>query len=271
MIFRIEKTKDYTVMSNYHLREKKMSLKAKGLLSWMLSNNDDWDYSIAGIVANCKENETAVQSALQELKDFGDLEIRKLMPESEMNADGTKETIRNRIEYEYVIHEKPISQNSDCQGGDFLRLENQGIENQGIENPVQRNTNKINTKIRNTKIKKTQDLAKDEELTPSMQKHLDKLEDVLANVEISDVLYKVIHNFILMHLKNKYKIPVESFELQLGKLTTMEEREAINSVHNSINYGWKSMVYDKTSNNTHSYMLNTPQEKQTKFEGGVTF
>ena len=46
MVFRVQKNKNYTTMSNYHLRDKNLSLKAKGLLSWMLSNNDDWDYSI---------------------------------------------------------------------------------------------------------------------------------------------------------------------------------------------------------------------------------
>ena len=67
MIFRVEKNKNYTTMSNYHLRDKNISLKAKGLLSWMLSNDDDWDYSLAGIVACCKEGETSVTTALKEL------------------------------------------------------------------------------------------------------------------------------------------------------------------------------------------------------------
>lgn len=57
-IVRVNKTNNYTVMSNYHLRNRELSLKAKGLLSLMLSLPDDWDYSIAGLVAICKENET---------------------------------------------------------------------------------------------------------------------------------------------------------------------------------------------------------------------
>lgn len=54
-VFRIEKTKDFTVMSNYHLQDKKLSLKAKGLLSYMLSLPDDWDYSLRGLCAICLE------------------------------------------------------------------------------------------------------------------------------------------------------------------------------------------------------------------------
>ena len=68
MVFKIEKNKNYTVMSNYHLRDKNLSLKAKGLLSFMLSLPEDWDYSINGLVSICKEEETAIKSALKELK-----------------------------------------------------------------------------------------------------------------------------------------------------------------------------------------------------------
>ena len=54
-VIRVEKTKDFTVMSNYHFRDKRLSLKAKGLLSEMLSLPDDWDYTVAGLVAINKE------------------------------------------------------------------------------------------------------------------------------------------------------------------------------------------------------------------------
>lgn len=135
MIFRIEKTKNYTVMANYHLREKSMSLKAKGLLSWMLSNTDDWDYSIEGIVANCKENRTAITTALQELVDFGYLEIKKLMPESYKDENGNRQVIRGRIEYEYIVHEQPL---------DIQATENLCIENHTQRNTKTSNTNKVN-------------------------------------------------------------------------------------------------------------------------------
>ena len=74
-VIRINKTQNYIVMSNYHLKEKDMSLKAKGLLSLMLSLPDSWDYSIAGLVSICKENETEIKSILKELEEFGYLEI----------------------------------------------------------------------------------------------------------------------------------------------------------------------------------------------------
>ena len=101
MVIRVNKTKDYTVMSNYHLRDKTLSLKAKGLLSVMLALPEDWDYSIGGLVAICKENETAVTSALDELKKAGYLKVTKLMP---------NQTESKKIEYIYDIYEQPNEQ-----------------------------------------------------------------------------------------------------------------------------------------------------------------
>lgn len=97
-VFRVHKTQNYTVMSNFHLREKDLSLKAKGLLSLMLSLPDDWDYSIRGLAALSKDNETAVKSALEELKQHDYLIITKQM---------ANETDSRKIEYEYNIYEKP--------------------------------------------------------------------------------------------------------------------------------------------------------------------
>lgn len=125
-VFRVEKTRDYTIMSNHHFREKNMSLKAKGLLSLMLSLPEKWDYSIAGLVAICKENETSIKTALDELKEFGYLQVIKKMP---------NETKSGRIEYEYIVYEQK------------QEVQKQGVENLGVENPTQLNNNKVNTNI----------------------------------------------------------------------------------------------------------------------------
>ena len=159
MIFRVEKTKNYTVMSNYHLREKNMSLKAKGLLSWMLSNDDEWDYSVQGIVSCCKENETAITSALEELESFGYLVREKLMPESRILEDGTKEVIRSRIEYNYIVYEIPTQQHT------IQHTENLATEFELEENPVQRNTKEINT---NKEIKNNNSILKNTTATQSL-------------------------------------------------------------------------------------------------------
>ena len=67
-VFKIEKTKNYTVMSNYHLRDKNLTYKAKGLLSFMLSLPEDWDYSINGLVKVSKEGKKAIRTMLEELE-----------------------------------------------------------------------------------------------------------------------------------------------------------------------------------------------------------
>ena len=135
-IFRIEKTKNYTVMSNYHLKDKRLSFKAKGLLSYMLSLPDTWDFSLNGLSSASKDNITSIRSALKELQELKYLEVKKLMP---------NQTKSGRIEYEYVVYEYPIDKKQDI---GFLYLENLHLENHTLLN-----TNIVNTK-KNTKKRK---------------------------------------------------------------------------------------------------------------------
>ena len=70
-VIRVEHTKDYTTMSNHHLRNRALSLRAMGLMSKMLALPDDWDYTVAGLASICKEGRDAVRKALQELESEG--------------------------------------------------------------------------------------------------------------------------------------------------------------------------------------------------------
>lgn len=124
-VFRIEKNYNYTTMSNYHLRDKNLSYKAKGLLSFMLSLPDDWDYSITGLVAISKEGFKAVKNILQELQNYGYLVIEK------------KQNKIGQFEYEYMIYEYPGYQKGEVDKGE-------------VEKGIQINTNKQNTKKINT-------------------------------------------------------------------------------------------------------------------------
>jgi len=98
-VFRTEKTKDFTIMSNYHFKDKQLSMKAKGLLSMMLSFSDDWQYSLSGLAAVSKEGLTAIRAMVQELEDNGYLVRRRLR-----NGQGQLSNV------EYDIHEIPIIQ-----------------------------------------------------------------------------------------------------------------------------------------------------------------
>jgi hypothetical protein len=95
-VVRVNKTKNYTVLSNHHFKEKRMSLKAKGLLSLMLSLPDDWNYSISGLVTLSKDGKDSVMSALSELEKFGYLARVKLTNEKGQFAG-----------VEYNIYEMP--------------------------------------------------------------------------------------------------------------------------------------------------------------------
>lgn len=128
-VFKVEKTKNYTIMSNHHLQNKNLSLKAKGLLSYMLSLPEDWDYSLAGLVANCKESKTALTTALNELKKNKYVIIEK------MYANQTKS---KRIEYVYNIFEEPHLE----PGINKQDIENQYLDFQDVEVNTQQNTNK---------------------------------------------------------------------------------------------------------------------------------
>lgn len=129
-IIRVEKNRNYTVMSNEFLRNKQLSLKAKGLLAVCLSLPDTWDYSISGLVAICKESITAVRNAMKELEEHGYMKINKLQNE------------KGHFYYEYVIFETPHT--------GFLYVDNVDMEKLPMENPVvgkqgQLNTNQLST------------------------------------------------------------------------------------------------------------------------------
>lgn len=95
-VFRVEKTKDFTIMSNHHLRNPNLSLKAKGLLSLMLSLPEDWDYTTKGLAQICKEGVDSIGTALKELERYGYLTRRRLRCENGQLGD-----------IEYTIHETP--------------------------------------------------------------------------------------------------------------------------------------------------------------------
>lgn len=97
-VFRVERTRDYTVMSNHHLRDKTLSLKAKGLLSLMLSLPEDWDYTLSGLARICQEGKDAIRGAILELERAGYVQRRQTTDEA------GKFSVN-----EYIIREQPAS------------------------------------------------------------------------------------------------------------------------------------------------------------------
>ena len=122
-VFRVEKTKDFTVMCNHHLRNVKLSLKAKGLLSLMLSLPEDWDYTTKGLACICRDGVDSIASALKELEKHGYLTRRRVRFDNGRLGD-----------IEYTIHEKPVSQETSEVPP---KRENPGQANPGQANPGQ--------------------------------------------------------------------------------------------------------------------------------------
>jgi hypothetical protein len=141
-VIRVAKTDNYTVMSNHHLRNKEMSLKAKGLMSLMLSLPPSWDYSIGGLVAICKESHTSIRSALKELE-----QNQYLIRERKNNEKGY-------FTYEYILYEVPLP-HAEKQYTDSVYAEKQNTEE--VHTVSNREINKdrvIKDKLNKEEVKK---------------------------------------------------------------------------------------------------------------------
>lgn len=147
--FRVNKNRDYTVMSNHHLRDRNLSLRAIGLLSKMLSLPDDWDYSVPGLVAICQESKNIIQGALKELEKNGYL-VRTMTRDSS-----------GHIGYNYDVYEQP--QHTLPRPEKPFTVEpctaSPSTVEPCTEKQPQLNTNKLSTNKLSTEESKTQEKA----------------------------------------------------------------------------------------------------------------
>lgn len=143
-VYRVQRTRDYTVMSNYHLRDKNLTLKSKGLLSMILSLPDEWNYTTRGLAAICKEGVDAIGSALKELETAGYIVRRQLR-----GANG-------RItDTEYIIYERPhpkenSTPDTPAPGTDSPDTENPDMVPSDMDTPYLEMPAELNTKESNT-------------------------------------------------------------------------------------------------------------------------
>lgn len=163
-VFRVERTRDYTVMSNCHLRDKRLSLKAKGLLSQMLSLPEDWDYTLAGLSCINKESKDAIRSAVNELERTGYIQ-RHQTTDAHGKFSGN----------EYIIYERPAgAEKSALSPSIKSSLEKPSSENPTTENPTSGKPLSENPTQLNTKKLKKEELITDEENTDSIPFGTDK-------------------------------------------------------------------------------------------------
>lgn len=203
-VIRVNNTKGFTVMSNYHFKDKEISLKAKGLLGLMLSLPSNWDYSINGLVAIVKENKAAVQSALKELEEHKYLKRTRVQGET------------GRFDYVYDIYEKPYD-NLPC-------TENRCTVNPYTENQPQINTNKQNTKELNTNKEKT--IKKE------------SIDSVIHNYTNSEELVSALLDFKEMRKVLKKPLTPRAMKQCLKKLDGLDEESKVKVVLQSVEHGW---------------------------------
>lgn len=234
-VARVHKTKDYTVMSNNHFREKGMSLKAKGLLSLMLSLPDDWDYSISGLVTLSKDGKDSVMSALSELEKFGYLKRTRVT-----NGKGQFAGV------EYDIYEEPQPQTPVA--------EKPNEDNSHEEKPTQ-----LNTKLTNSS-------SKEEDTNKQNTK------EELLSVIASNVPFESLRDYYISYIEMREDIgsPLSPSGLEmliqrchrlsnhnLSKQRVMLEAATIN--------GWKNVYSPNDTEAPPSVRENTAYKKLYEF------
>lgn len=147
-VCRVEKNKNYTTMSNYHLRDPNLSNKARGLLSTMLSLPDNWDYTTRGLAKICKDGVDGITAQLKELEQYGYL-IRNRI----------RDTSGRIVDMEYIIYERPHPASPDTEKPDMVKPDT-GLPRP--ETPAQINIDKRSTDETITDLSSTHSIPSDE-------------------------------------------------------------------------------------------------------------
>lgn len=232
-VFRVHKNENYTVLSNYHFRERKMSLKAKGLLSLMLSLPEKWDYSAAGLVTLSKDGKDSVNAALKELEKFGYLRRTQAIDANGKFSGYNYEIFEHPIEVA-AQEETPKAENPTT-GEPFA--ENPSTGKPTTENPPQLNINPLTTEKEITKKSSTN--GEERKKAAALQSY-----DAIINSRIFDEEVKAtLYEFIKM--RKLIKKPLTDFALTklINKLEkiTLDPKAQIAVLENSILNNWQDI------------------------------
>ena len=193
-VFRIERTRDYTVMSNHHLRDKALSLKSKGLLSMMLSLPEDWNYTTRGLAKICKEGVDAIGGALRELESAGYI-VRHQMRDRQGRISDT----------EYVIYEQPQPKAPDTPQPDTASpdTENPYLADPDTEKPAELNIEKSKTQKSNTQGSSTDSIPF--RATAAARPPERKGRDSMSMEEMQDYRELILENIEYDHLCREFE------------------------------------------------------------------
>lgn len=252
-VFRVEKTKDFTIMSNHHLRNTELSLKAKGLLSLMLSLPEDWDYTTKGLAHICKDGVDSITTALKELERHGYLTRQRLRYDNGQLGD-----------IEYTIHEQPVSTENT---GLSPKRENPRQVKPEQAKPKQAEPEQENPAQLNTNPLKTKKSKKDKSITyPSIypaEPEAANRTDGMDRIELIEAYREIIKENIeydLLVLRYGRERLDEALELMLEVILSKRPyiriagddfpREIVKSRFLKINSGHLEYVFDCIDKNT---------------------
>ena len=193
-VFRIERTRDYTVMSNHHLRDKALSLKSKGLLSMMLSLPEDWNYTTRGLAKICKEGVDAIGGALRELEAAGYI-VRHQLRDRQGRISDT----------EYVIYEQPQPKAPDTPQPDTASpdTENPYLDKPDTGKPAELNIEKSRTQKSNTQGSSTDSIPF--RGTAAARPPERKGRDAMSMEEMQDYRELILENIEYDHLCREFE------------------------------------------------------------------
>ena len=223
-VIRIDKTRDYTVMSNHHFRNRNLSLKAKGVMSLMLSLPDDWDYTVAGLATLSKDGLDSVRSALKELEREGYLKM-----ERERDAKG-KLGRASYVLSEIPVVEKPI-------------LENPRLEKPILGKPAQLNTYPLSTNTSSTKESITEaDASKDAQKPKRPQSKKEKEPDPfdVPSPKLKEALKGYADSRKALHKP----LTIRAKQLTLKRLEELAPHNEVKQVailNRSVERGWQGV------------------------------
>ena len=206
-VIRVNKTKDYTVMANYHFRDKNLSLKAKGLLSMMLSLPDGWGYSVEGLAKLSSDGRASVMAALKELEKFHYLK----RSQARDNSGKLGEAI-------YDIFEQPWSEKPTTVKPTTGKPT--------AENRTLLNTNRLNTN--------------NKEVSKVNARPVENFNSIIEEATESEELRSALIEFVKFRKLVKKPMTNKALELIISKLNRLgsSDREKVEIINQSIERGW---------------------------------
>ena len=247
-VFRVERTRDYTVMCNHHLKDSGLSLKAKGLLSMMLSLPDEWNYSTRGLAAICKEGVDAIGKVLKELEQAGYIVRRQLR-----SADG-------RIcDTEYTIYEQPRPPDTALPDTENPYLDIPDMEQPDTDNPAQLNTKKSNTKQSNTNLSSTHSFFPSAPEPDGLTDGLDKKAEIQEQIEydilcqqydrmqldeLVEIMLEVSMNRSpMIRIGRDAEYPTGFVQQRFEKITSMHIEKVMDGIRENTTRVWNTKAY----------------------------